>query len=107
VGCRGNGGDPLSAAAPVLSLDDFSPWVGGAFEVGVAADRLPMTLRAAELLAGGQRDGGGFRLEFLGPSDPVLAQSIMTVAGPNGTHDIFLVPIAQNSDGTRYEAIFY
>ncbi len=91
----------------VLTIDDFAPWVNGACEVTAPDGQVAMTLVGAEPLAHAQRDGGGFRLEFQGPLEPLLAQSIMTVSSPAGTHEIFLVPIAQNAHATRYEAVFY
>jgi hypothetical protein len=90
-----------------LTIDDFAPWVNGACDVTAPDGQVPMTLVAAQPLANAQRDGGGFRLEFEGPAQPVLAQSIMTVSSPAGTHEIFLVPTAQDARATRYEAIFY
>lgn len=90
-----------------LSIDDFAGWIGGECQVALGDACLPMTLLTAEPLAGSPRSGGGFRLEFLGPADPILPQSIMTVSGPPGTHDIFLVPIAGDAGGARYEAVYY
>lgn len=107
MGRRSDGDDPLSAAPPALSIDDFAAWVGSEFQIGDDALRLPMTLSAAEPLDGSPRATGGFRLEFTGPSDPVLQQAIMSVAGPGRAHDIFLVPIGRDTRGTRYEAVFY
>ena len=51
------------------------------------------------------RDGGGFRLEFEGPASPVLGQSIMTVNGPAGMHEIFVVPIAQDPTPAGYRTV--
>lgn len=48
MGRRSDGDDPLSAAAPALSIDDFAAWVGSEFRIGDGALRLPMTLSAAE-----------------------------------------------------------
>lgn len=91
----------------LLTLEDFRLWLDQSCHVAVGEYRLPMTLTAAEPLAGSQRNGGGFRLEFRGPADPVLAQATMAVHGPTATRDIFLVPIARNAEGARYEAVFY
>jgi hypothetical protein len=66
-----------------------------------------MVLVAAEPIANAARDGGGFRLDFAGPTDPILSQGIAAVAGPSGTHDIFIVPISRDADRTLYEAIFF
>lgn len=88
-------------------IDDFSAWLGQDCEVASGAVRVPMTLLAAEPLAGSPRDAGGFRLEWRGPVDPVLAQAIMTVTRAAETYEIFMVPTARDAQGTRYEAVFY
>lgn len=90
-----------------LNIDDFTPWVSDTCSVTAPDGEVTMTLVAVQPLAHAQRDGGGFRLEFEGPASPVLGQSIMTVNGPAGMHEIFVVPIAQDARATRYEAIFY
>lgn len=89
-----------------LSLHDFSPWLDQECQVGEGAERLPMILLAAEPLADSPRAAGGFRLEFLGPVDPVLDQGTKRVTGPSATYDIVMVPIGRNAAGTRYEAVF-
>jgi hypothetical protein len=48
-----------------------------------------------------------FRLEFLGPTDPVLPQRTYRLEhAALGPLEIFLVPIARDAGGTTYEAIF-
>ncbi len=90
-----------------LTLEHFVPWVNEQCEVTAPDGRVTMTLVAAEPLPHAHRDGGGFRLELEGPTSPMLGQSMMTVSGPTDTHEIFIVPIAQDARATRYEAIFY
>jgi len=90
-----------------LSIEDFATWVGEACEVAVDETALPMTLAAVEPLDGSPRETGGFRLEFLGPPEPILGQAIVTVRRPAFDREIFMVPIASGPDGTRYEAVFY
>ena len=54
-------------------------------------------------------DGGrqGFSLVFEGPVEPLLPQQVYQVANAEiGELDIFLVPIGQDAESTRYEAIF-
>lgn len=91
----------------LLTIDDFADWLGRECQVTAPDGEVAMTLLAAEPIGQSQRDGGGFRLEFQGPLSPILQQATMTVAGPSATHDIFMVPIGQDPQGTRYEAIFY
>jgi hypothetical protein len=48
-----------------------------------------------------------FSLYFYGPSDLLLPQRMYRVAHERlGEHDIFLVPVAQEPRGYRYEAVF-
>lgn len=97
----------MSDGERLLTAEDFRPCLDQTFEVSVGQTCLPMTLRAVEPLNGSSREGGGFRLEFEGPPAPVLAQAVMRVSGPDAAHDIFMVPIARDAGGARYEAIFY
>lgn len=90
-----------------MTIQDFASWVEGACDVVAGDERCPMTLIAAQDLPGSPRDGGGFRLEFRGPADPVLPQSIMTVTREAEVYTLFMVPIGRDSTGTRYEAVFY
>lgn len=89
----------------MLTLDDFTALVGDEFTIG---DR-PATLVAATPV-GEERGPGGripFSLEFVAPGEHVLAQAIYPVTNAGvGTHEIFLVPIATDADGVRYEAVF-
>lgn len=90
-----------------LTIDDFAAWMNRTCDVTAPDGQVSMTLVSAEPLPEAHRDGGGFRLEFEGPAEPLLAQSIMTVSGPDASHQIFLVPVAQDTRAARYEAIFY
>lgn len=68
-------------------------------------------LRLAEAEATGERPPGmgrePFRLVFLGPVDPILPQRTYRLEHDGlGTLEIFIVPIARDEHGTRYEAIF-
>lgn len=90
-----------------LRLDDFAAWVGEECEVAGPEGQAAMILALAEPLQGGVREAGAFRLEFLGPVQPIFNQAIMAVTRPGFAQDIFLVPIASDAAGTRYEAVFY
>ncbi len=47
-----------------------------------------------------------FALEFSGPQ-PVLSQATYRLRhGIVGAHDVFLVPVSEDADGARYEAVF-
>ena len=90
-----------------LSLDHFAGGVGSPFDVRVGEERLGLVLDQAEPLSRAVRDAGAFRLEFVGPVDPLLPQGIYSFEVGGAKHDIFIVPIARNPSGCRYEAIFY
>jgi uncharacterized protein DUF6916 len=88
-------------------LDDFSGLVGESFPVSAGDHRLMLALVAAEPLQGSLRESGGFRLEFLGPADPMLNQGIFPFDIAGERWDLFIVPIGRSADGTRYDAVFY
>ena len=90
----------------MLTLDDFSGSIGKDFEARSPDATLSLRLAVAEGRPHGMREGGAFRLEFVGPQQPVLAQGIYTLHEGGRELDIFIVPIASDGAGTRYEAIF-
>jgi hypothetical protein len=94
--------------APVIELtvDSFLPAVGRPF---VAGDGLELELVDARALTAQAPDGfrTPFRLEFRGPTEPLLEQRIHRLEHESlGTLEIFLVPVGANATGTTYEAIF-
>jgi hypothetical protein len=89
-----------------LAFADFR--VGGRYDADLNGIAQPLELIAAEPLAGSDREGGAFRLEFRGPFEPILEQATYSLRGPDGeSDDIFLVPIGREREGTRYEAVFF
>ncbi|HST37352.1 MAG TPA: hypothetical protein VLK25_12075 [Allosphingosinicella sp.] len=88
------------------TFDDFRRQIGKPYEVEVQGGRIAMKLQAAQELPSMGRQGGSFRLEFIGPLQPLLPQAIYPFHGGGQRHEIFIVPIAQEQRGTRYEAIF-
>ena len=90
----------------ILTFDDFAGRVGKAYEILVGGGRLPVVLDEAQPLPGSPRQGGGFRLVFRGPYQPIIPQGIYPVQRGSETHEMFMVPIAQAQTGTQYEAIF-
>ena len=97
----------MSQSAQNPALGDFSGRVGHGFTVPVGGHRLLLRLEAAEELHGSVREAGGFRLEFLGPADPMLDQGIFPFETEAGSYELFIVPIGRSAEGTRYEAVFY
>jgi hypothetical protein len=48
-----------------------------------------------------------FSLIFQGPAGPLLPQRIYTLERPDcGPSELFLVPIARDANGIKYEAVF-
>ena len=91
-----------------LIWDDFRDFVGTIYSVDTPAGPLPFRLDVAEPLADSGRTGGSFRLELVGPNDPILPQAIYPFSGEGvDPFEIFIVPVGQDAGGTRYEAIFY
>jgi hypothetical protein len=89
-----------------LRQEDFDGRVGEAFATDGEGGPYDLELTAVEPLPPGVREAGSFRLEWLGPSEPVLPQAIYTMRHGGDAFEIFLVPIASGDKGTRYEAIF-
>ncbi len=86
------------------SLADFAP--GEAWSVAAGDACHTLRLNSAEQLVDTGREGGEFRLEFLGPAEPLLEQAIYRFERDGAAHEIFIVPIARDAEGIRYEAIF-
>lgn len=90
-----------------LRWEDFAGRAGTSYTVAAGGAALQLRLDKAQELSDSGREGGSFRLEFVGPAEPILPQAIYRFAGPDGEQEIFMVPIARTNDGARYEAIFY
>jgi hypothetical protein len=87
--------------------DEFADAVGRVYRVEVGESQFDLTLDAASEMRSAGREGGSFRLEFLGPAAPVLPQSIYPFRRDDEVFEIFVVPISSAPEGTRYEAVFY
>ena len=89
-----------------LTWDDFAGAVGSAYVVAVGEAQIELTLEHAAEIDSAVRTGGSFRLDFLGPCDPVLSQATYPLRRGEEVLEIFIVPVGRDSEGTRYEAIF-
>ena len=88
-------------------VDDFADRVGEGFRLAADDGTVGVTLVECERLGGTVLERKPFSLVFLGPREPVLPQRIYPLSHDElGELEIFLVPIAQDADGTRYEAVF-
>jgi hypothetical protein len=66
-------------------------------------------VKAAEWGAAPAVEGGRlpFTITFRGPGHVILPQRIYRMTHPEmGTFELFVVPISQDTDGVRYEAVF-
>lgn len=93
-----------------VTLETFAPRVGETFALD-AGELGRVEVELAEATAGGPprepevRDP--FSLVFRGPVEPVLEQRTYPIEHPStGVLEIFIVPIARDAQGTRYEAVF-
>lgn len=90
-------------------LQDFLPLHGELFAIATG-DAEALSARLVEIEPLGRaipERGEAFSLLFLGPAAPPLAQSIYQLRHPRlAPLDVFLVPIAADATGVRYEAIF-
>ncbi|MDQ3914905.1 MAG: hypothetical protein M3323_06170 [Actinomycetota bacterium] len=91
-------------------LETYESCVGDAFRLEFA-DHPPVDLTLAEAAPSPwQREEGGrvaFRLEFTGPTEPLLDQRTYRMQHDElGTIEIFIVPVGRDEKGATYEAIF-
>jgi hypothetical protein len=96
-----------------LSKELFAEQLNTKFRVLLELENAPeVELELAELaefptLTHSRSDVERFSLFFYGPSDFYLPQSTYRLAHERlGEHEIFLVPVAQEPRGYRYEAVF-
>lgn len=98
-----------------VTVNTFGPLIRSDFRILVdESSWLEVTLEAVEAAglqaadaarAAGRREP--FSIVFRGPVEPVLPQRIYRLEHAElGELELFLVPIAQDADGTRYEAVF-
>ncbi len=95
----------------VLTISDFQPLVGEAFDVPRYDNgevHTTLTLRKVDSI--GRAHPGRtepFSLVFDGPSESALDQGTFTLRHSRlGEHDIFLVPVAESNGTREYQAIF-
>jgi hypothetical protein len=93
-----------------VTVGDFAPAVGESFSLDAGeAGTLELELTAAVAAShpGPEGTRHPFTLEFLGPADLILPQSIYRLEHEAlGTLEIFIVPVGRDDAGTAYEAVF-
>jgi hypothetical protein len=94
----------------ILSAQDFAGAAGEGFDVGVGATSVSMTLTEVKALPArpqlaARRDP--FYLLFKSSSPIILPQQIYQMRNRKmGAMGIFLVPVARDSGGIVYQAVF-
>lgn len=90
-----------------MTAEKFSELEGDSFTVTSVDPQVEMKLVEIKPLGSGERKGGAFSLLWQGPQAPMLPQATYQVShSALGTHDLFLVPVAEKEIGYQYEAIF-
>jgi hypothetical protein len=89
-----------------LSLADFENCVGERYELVFSDATVPVVLERAQELPRSIREAGAFRLEWRGPGEPILTQATYRFRRGEEAFEMFIVPVARDSTGTLYEAIF-
>ncbi|HLL31454.1 MAG TPA: hypothetical protein VK403_10695 [Allosphingosinicella sp.] len=89
-----------------LRLDEFRGREGESFELLLGEETVPFTLTRVQALRDSGREAGAFTLDWRGPSEPVLPQAIYTLRQGEDRFEMFIVPLGQDRDGARYEAVF-
>jgi hypothetical protein len=92
-----------------LSVEDFRPALGTTFLLD-GTHRLELVDARTVPDAPAHDDAGRrspFSVIFRGPRDPLLPQRIYRLEHPDlGALELFVVPIGQDADATRYQAVF-
>ena len=98
-----------------LTVETFAPQRGSTFAI-VLDDATTLDAELETVTPAGEqpldaaRSAGlrePFSIVLRGPSDPVLPQGIYRLKHAElGELELFLVPVAQDESGTRYEAVF-
>jgi len=90
-----------------LTVESFEGRVDEGFRLDADEETLELRLAECERLGEPAIERVPFSVVFVGPREPVLPQRIYRLAHDElGELEIFLVPIGQDADGTRYEAVF-
>ena len=89
-----------------LRLEEFTGREGESFDLVLGERTIPFTLAGVRPLPDTGREEGAFVLDWKGPYEPVLPQAIYTLRHGGEEYEIFIVPVAQSRDGTKYEAVF-
>ena len=97
--------------AATLTENEFSKHVNTKFRVDLDADNnVDLELTEVKGYVSKHEEQSGmerFSIYFQGPAAPHLSQMAYTFQHPEmGSFEMFLVPIAKNDAGFRYESVF-
>lgn len=90
-----------------LVFETFVGRVGQEFRIAVDEAASIVATLTSVAPHDAMRVAAGFSLVFTGPVEPLLPQRIYRMVHDDlGEFDIFIVPIARDGTGARYEAVF-
>lgn len=90
-----------------LTREDFSGLPAGALRIDHPAGPLPLEVKELRDLPPISPRQAPFAVILAGPAAPLLQQGIHALLHPtHGRLDLFLVPVARDAAGARYEIIF-
>jgi hypothetical protein len=96
----------VSTLPAILKPADFEA-LGAPLTVEVDGVSIELAVKAVKALPPHQYREEPFSLTLVGPRAPALAQGMYALGHPRlGLVEIFLVPVAQDADSTRYDATF-
>ena len=99
-----------STMPATLTEQEFSKHLNSKFQLKLENRELELELVEVKGYPAGPNERSGmerFSVFFEGPSDVYLPQRLYPLKHERmGDFEIFLVPIAQNENGYRYEAVF-
>ena len=93
-----------------ITVQRFEPCLNHKFRLDYEMGNLEVELIECRKISSpgpppGQREP--FSLMFLGPRQPVLPQRIYRLFSEQlGSLEVFIVPVASDSSGTKYQAVF-
>ena len=93
-----------------LTEEEFSQYSGDKFRLKLNQQEIELELAEVKGYPFGPNEQSGlerFSVFFSGPAEARLAQGLYPLQHESmGEFEVFLVPVAQNDQGFRYEAVF-
>lgn len=90
-----------------MTAEDFRAYQDQEFLISSIDPQLALTLVEVREMGQGSREGGAYSVLFQSDLEEALPQMIYRVTHADiGENDIFLVPVAKQTAGVQYEAVF-